>query len=98
MVSLGIYIGSTIYFFQGISATILTQPVDVIKTRMMNSKPGEFRGMGHVILYTAQTGPMGFFKGLFPSALRIIPMNILVFIFYEQLRQHFGYIPKDKTT
>lgn len=73
----------------------MTQPIDVIKTRMMNSKKGEFRGMWHVITYTAQTGPVGFFKGLFPSALRIVPMNILVFIFYEQLRQNFGYISKD---
>jgi dicarboxylate transporter 10 len=28
--------------FQGAVATTLTQPLDVLKTRAMNAKPGEF--------------------------------------------------------
>ena len=47
---------------QGVVATAATQPVDVLKTRMMNSQPGEFRSITHCFLYTARTGPMGFFK------------------------------------
>lgn len=38
----GIYILSII-IIQGAIATTMTQPVDVIKTRAMNAKPGEFR-------------------------------------------------------
>lgn len=29
--------------FQGAVATTLTQPLDVLKTRAMNAKPGEFK-------------------------------------------------------
>ena len=28
---------------QGVVATILTQPVDVLKTRMMNAQPGQYK-------------------------------------------------------
>lgn len=59
----------------------------------MNAKPGEFRSLGHVITYTAQAGPTAFFKGITPSASRIVPLNILLFIFYEQLRLNFGFYP-----
>ncbi len=43
-------------------ATVATQPVDVLKTRIMNAKPGEYRSIMHCIIFTAQTGPLGFFK------------------------------------
>lgn len=77
----------------GICATLLTQPVDVIKTRVMNAKPGEFRSIWQVISYTAQAGPTAFFKGMVPSGTRILPFNVLLFIFYEQLRLNFGFYP-----
>ena len=47
---------------QGLVATSATQPVDVIKTRMMNAKQGEYKSIMRCIIYTAQTGPLGFFK------------------------------------
>ena len=43
-------------------ATTATQPVDVVKTRMMSSRSGEFRSIWDCILYTARTGPQGFYK------------------------------------
>lgn len=48
----------------GIVATTITQPLDVIKTRLMNAAPGEING----ILDCArdvfkQHGLLGFFKG-----------------------------------
>eukprot|EP00731_Ephydatia_muelleri_P029311 Em0020g955a len=46
----------------GTVATAMTQPVDVMKTRMMNAKPGEFKTIMHCFWYTAKTGPLGFFK------------------------------------
>jgi dicarboxylate transporter 10 len=42
---------------------VLTQPLDVMKTRMMNAKPGEFKSILDCFLYTAKTGPSGFYKG-----------------------------------
>uniref|UniRef100_A0A0R3RPW5 Mitochondrial dicarboxylate carrier n=1 Tax=Elaeophora elaphi TaxID=1147741 RepID=A0A0R3RPW5_9BILA len=72
-------------------ATVLTQPLDVMKTRMMNAKPGEFNNILSCFLYTAKLGPAGFFKGFIPAWVRLAPQTILTFIFLEQLRLNFGY-------
>ena len=45
-------------------ATMMTQPMDVMKTRMMNAPPGTFKGIGDCFVYTAKLGPAGFFKGM----------------------------------
>ncbi|KAK4311171.1 hypothetical protein Pmani_017313 [Petrolisthes manimaculis] len=76
----------------GAIATTMTQPVDVIKTRVMNAKPGEFRGLWHIITYTASLGPMGFFKGYIPAFVRLGPHTILTFIMFEQFRKNFGIL------
>ena len=47
---------------QGIVATGATQPVDVLKTRMMNARAGEYASIWSCVLHTAKTGPLGFFK------------------------------------
>ncbi|KAL3188782.1 hypothetical protein MRX96_022280 [Rhipicephalus microplus] len=48
-------------------ATTLTQPLDVMKTRMMNAKPGEYRSILHCALETKKFGIMAFFKGYIPA-------------------------------
>ncbi|XP_026468919.1 mitochondrial dicarboxylate carrier-like [Ctenocephalides felis] len=78
----------------GAIATTMTQPLDVIKTRSMNAKPGEFKNVLEIIYYTAKLGPMGFFKGYIPAFVRLGPHTILTFIFLEQLRMNFGFVPK----
>ncbi|XP_046428722.1 mitochondrial dicarboxylate carrier isoform X3 [Neodiprion pinetum] len=78
----------------GAIATTLTQPLDVLKTRAMNAKPGEFKNMIDLILYTAKLGPLGFFKGYIPAFVRLAPHTILTFVFLEQLRTNFGFTPK----
>lgn len=80
----------------GAVATTLTQPLDVLKTRAMNAKPGEFKSMFDLILYTAKLGPLGFFKGYVPAFVRLAPQTILTFVFLEQLRLNFGVLPKPK--
>lgn len=91
----------SLYFFnwlilKGAIATTLTQPLDVLKTRTMNAKPGEFKGMWDIILYTAKLGPLGFFKGYVPAFVRLAPQTILTFVFLEQLRFNFGIFPEPK--
>ncbi|XP_021933546.1 mitochondrial dicarboxylate carrier-like isoform X2 [Zootermopsis nevadensis] len=73
-------------------ATTLTQPIDVIKTRTMNARPGEFKNMWHIITYTAKLGPAGFFKGYILRFTRLAPHTVLTFVFYEQLRLSFGIV------
>ena len=79
----------------GTVATILTQPFDVLKTRAMNAKPGDFRNPLELITTTAKQGPMTFYKGFVPAWVRLGPHTILTFIFYEQLRLRFGYLPSE---
>uniref|UniRef100_A0A672FPA7 Mitochondrial dicarboxylate carrier n=1 Tax=Salarias fasciatus TaxID=181472 RepID=A0A672FPA7_SALFA len=76
-------------FIAGGCATFLCQPLDVLKTRLMNSK-GEYAGVTHCLRETARLGPLAFYKGLVPAGIRLIPHTVLTFIFLEQLRQNFG--------
>ncbi|KAJ1128789.1 hypothetical protein NDU88_007164 [Pleurodeles waltl] len=76
-------------FIAGGCATFLCQPMDVLKTRLMNSK-GEYRGVAHCAIETAKLGPMAFYKGFVPAAVRLVPHTVLTFIFLEQLRKYFG--------
>jgi hypothetical protein len=43
----------------------MTQPLDVLKTRAMNAKPGEFNGLFDIVRHTAKIGPMGMFSLIF---------------------------------
>ncbi|XP_032178075.1 mitochondrial dicarboxylate carrier isoform X2 [Mustela erminea] len=70
-------------------ATILCQPLDVLKTRLMNSR-GEYQGVLHCAVETAKLGPLAFYKGLLPAGVRLLPHTVLTFVFLEQLRKHFG--------
>ncbi|XP_054077990.1 mitochondrial dicarboxylate carrier isoform X1 [Rissa tridactyla] len=76
-------------FIAGGCATFLCQPLDVLKTRLMNSQ-GEYRGVAHCAVETAKLGPLAFYKGFVPAAVRLIPHTILTFVFLEQLRKYFG--------
>ncbi|NXT74530.1 DIC protein, partial [Zapornia atra] len=76
-------------FIAGGCATFLCQPLDVLKTRLMNSQ-GEYRGVMHCAMETAKLGPLAFYKGFVPAAIRLIPHTVLTFVFLEQLRKYFG--------
>ncbi|XP_037956896.1 mitochondrial dicarboxylate carrier-like [Teleopsis dalmanni] len=73
-----------------IISTTLTQPMDVLKTRAMNAKPGEYKNTMDIVLHTAKLGPLGFFKGYLPAFVRIGPHTILTFVILEQMTHHFG--------
>lgn len=77
----------------GAIATTLTQPLDVLKTRAMNAKPGEFANLWAIVTHTAKLGPLGFFKGYVPAFVRLGPHTVLTFLFLEQFRLNFGYLP-----
>ncbi|XP_017072706.1 mitochondrial dicarboxylate carrier isoform X1 [Drosophila eugracilis] len=79
----------------GCIATVITQPLDVLKTTFMNAKPGEFSGIGAAFISIAKQGPLAFYKGFIPALIRVSPNTIITFILYEQARMRFGYLPKD---
>lgn len=75
----------------GAIATSLTQPLDVLKTRAMNARPGEYSSLWAIVVHTAKQGPLGFYKGYVPAFVRLAPQTILTFIFLEQLRMNLGF-------
>ncbi|CAF3367825.1 unnamed protein product [Rotaria socialis] len=83
-------------FAAGAGATLLTMPLDVMKTRMMNAPPGTYNSLLECFKDIIKVGPGGLFKGFIPAFIRLGPHTILMFIFLEQLKQNFGYIKKDK--
>jgi len=71
-------------------ATALTQPVDVMKTRMMNAPPGTYSGVAACAKDIASNGMASFYKGFIPAFTRLGPQTVLTFLFFEQFRIRFG--------
>lgn len=71
----------------GVTATLVASPVDVVKTRFMNSPQGRYRGALHCAQLTAQTeGLLAFYKGFTASCLRLVSWNIVLWLSYEQIK------------
>jgi dicarboxylate transporter 10 len=75
----------------GLIATLITMPADVIKTLLMNAKPGELHGIFHTAREVLKADKRGLFKGFWPRYVRLGPFTILTFVFYEKLKYvYFG--------
>ncbi|KAF2417248.1 solute carrier family 25 protein [Tothia fuscella] len=77
----------------GILTAIFTNPIWVIKTRMLSSgrnAPGAYKSMSHGIREIMRTeGPKGFWRGLVPSLFGI-SHGAVQFAAYEQLKNRRG--------
>lgn len=72
----------------GFCATVVASPVDVIKTRFMNSDKGRYRGAMHCAIETARNeGFFAFYKGFNASFSRLVAWNIGLWITYEQFKK-----------
>ncbi|XP_042635985.1 mitochondrial uncoupling protein 2-like isoform X12 [Catharus ustulatus] len=75
-------------FGAGFCATVVASPVDVVKTRYMNSSPGQYSNVLSCLLaLLTQDGPAGLYKGFVPSFLRLGSWNVVMFVSYEQLQR-----------
>lgn len=75
----------------GTTATTLTQPLDVVKTRLMNETTGHYKGAFDVANSIMRDyGLLGFFRGYVPAFVRLAPHTMLTFVFLEELRKNFG--------
>ncbi|XP_062423465.1 dicarboxylate carrier SLC25A8-like isoform X2 [Rhea pennata] len=75
-------------FGAGFCATLVASPVDVVKTRYMNSVPGQYGSAARCALATlAGEGPQAFYKGFTPAFLRLGSWNVVMFVTYEQLKR-----------
>ncbi|KYQ55246.1 Mitochondrial uncoupling protein 2 [Trachymyrmex zeteki] len=73
----------------GLCTTLAASPVDVVKTRYMNSAAGEYKGAIDCAIKTfVQEGPTAFYKGFVPSFSRLVSWNIVLWVTYEQMKLH----------
>lgn len=72
----------------GFVATVVGSPVDVMKTRIMNAKPGEYTGVGDCFIKTMKEGPLAFYKGFQANANRIVSWNVVMFISLGLIRKN----------
>ncbi|KAJ1424797.1 Mitochondrial carrier protein [Sesbania bispinosa] len=82
-------------FAAGFVAAVASNPIDVIKTRVMNMKveAGEtppYNGALDCALKTVRAeGPMALYKGFIPTISRQGPFTVVLFVTLEQVRKMF---------
>ncbi|XP_036842172.1 kidney mitochondrial carrier protein 1 isoform X1 [Oncorhynchus mykiss] len=90
------HMGDNIYthflssFACGLAGALASNPIDVVRTRMMNQTYGAvtYQGTLDCLLQTSRSeGFMALYKGFFPNWLRLGPWNIIFFVTYEQLKK-----------
>lgn len=80
----------------GLSATTLSCPADVIKTRMMNQAASEdgklmYRNSYDCLVKTVKfEGVKALWKGFFPTWARLGPWQFMFWVSYEKFRQIAG--------
>uniref|UniRef100_A0A3P9LMD9 Dicarboxylate carrier UCP2 n=1 Tax=Oryzias latipes TaxID=8090 RepID=A0A3P9LMD9_ORYLA len=78
----------TAAFGAGFCTTVVASPVDVVKTRFMNSGSGLYSSAVNCALTMLKNeGPAAFYKGFVPSFLRLGSWNIVMFVTYEQIKR-----------
>lgn len=76
-------------FGAGFATTLVASPIDVVKTRFMNSPPGQYSGVINcAIVMARKEGAAAFYKGFMPSFMRMAIWNITMFVCYEQLKKN----------
>jgi solute carrier family 25 (mitochondrial oxoglutarate transporter), member 11 len=89
--SLGTHVASS--FTAGIVAAAASNPVDVVKTRVMNMKKGAdgsvpYAGAVDCAMKTVRAeGPMALYKGFVPTVCRQGPFTVVLFVTLEQVRK-----------
>ncbi|XP_048840006.1 mitochondrial uncoupling protein 2 [Brienomyrus brachyistius] len=75
-------------FGAGFCTTVIASPVDVVKTRYMNSACGQYSSaLNCALKMLTKEGPLAFYKGFMPSFLRLGSWNVVMFVTYEQLKR-----------
>eukprot|EP00252_Welwitschia_mirabilis_P006722 TRINITY_DN17620_c0_g1_i1.p1 TRINITY_DN17620_c0_g1~~TRINITY_DN17620_c0_g1_i1.p1 ORF type:complete len:315 (+),score=9.52 TRINITY_DN17620_c0_g1_i1:832-1776(+) len=84
----------TASFGAGFVAAVASNPVDVIKTRIMNmksaepGKPAPYSGALDCAVKTVKAeGPMALYKGFIPTVTRQGPFTVVLFVTLEQVRK-----------
>ena len=79
-----LYLGSSL--LSGLVSVTVSNPVDVLKSRVMNSPPGTFKTVFHCAADVfRKDGAMAFYRGWTPSYIRLGPNTIIIFLAKEYL-------------
>jgi hypothetical protein len=71
----------------GLAATLVSTPIDVIKSRMMYAKV-PYRSSFHCLTNTIKKeGPVALFKGIVPCGMRMVPHVVILWQFVEAYRK-----------
>jgi len=69
----------------GIIAAVITSPLDVVKSRVMNAEKGYYRSSLDCAMRTFKSeGLFAFYRGFVPYAVRLTPHTIITFLAFEQ--------------
>ncbi|GJN88142.1 hypothetical protein Rhopal_001098-T1 [Rhodotorula paludigena] len=75
----------------GFCCSAASNPIDVIKVRMMTDKTGQYRNALHcAALLLKNEGPLAYYKGFSMCFWRLWPHSLLSLVVFEQLRKGFG--------
>ncbi|GAB1605525.1 kidney mitochondrial carrier protein 1-like [Argonauta hians] len=84
-------------FTAGLAGAITSNPIDVVKTRLMNQRvlksadgasSAIYSSSLDCVLRTAKTeGLLAFYKGFIPTWIRLGPWNIIFFLTFERLKK-----------
>ncbi|XP_074646035.1 dicarboxylate carrier UCP2-like [Tubulanus polymorphus] len=86
-------------FCAGFITTCFASPVDVVKTRFMNSGPGVYNGAIDCALKMFKEGGLAaFYKGFVPNYMRLGSWNILTFVLFEQLKRGMSHYTSDSNS
>eukprot|EP00668_Euglena_longa_P032231 GGOE01041532.1.p1 GENE.GGOE01041532.1~~GGOE01041532.1.p1 ORF type:complete len:279 (+),score=45.17 GGOE01041532.1:57-839(+) len=74
----------------GFFSTLCSTPMDVMKTRLMQSQ-SQFRGVAHCFTHTVRTeGFLALYKGFVPTWARLGPWQFIFWVTYEESRRYAG--------
>jgi hypothetical protein len=80
-------------FLAGFVAACTSNPVDVVKTRIMNMRPGEYSGPIDCLRKTVKhEGPMALYKGFAPTFARQAPFVVVTFLTLEQIKRFWQFL------
>ncbi|KAI0262961.1 mitochondrial carrier [Gloeopeniophorella convolvens] len=80
--------------FAGFICSVTSNPVDVVKVRVMNDKERRYKSvLDCVRVMLRQEGPLAFYKGFGMCWARLGAHTVLSFVVFEQLRAVFGIAP-----
>ncbi|KAH9174226.1 mitochondrial carrier [Lactarius sanguifluus] len=90
----GLALHFTASMFAGFICSVTSNPVDVVKVRVMNDKERKFGSvLDCVRTMLRQEGPMAFYKGFSMCWARLGAHTVLCFVAFERLRALFGIAP-----